>query len=36
MPNIDEPIMLLEAMKIKEIKADKNSMKEKLRLYNVT
>lgn len=35
MTNIDEPIRLLEAMKIEEIKADKKSMKEKLRLYNV-
>lgn len=34
--NIDEPIRLLEAMKIEEIKANTKSMKEKLRLYNVT
>ncbi len=33
---IDEPIRLLEAMKIGEIKADKRNMKEKLGLYNVT
>jgi hypothetical protein len=33
---LDEPIMLLEAMKIEEIKADSKSIKEKLRLYNVT
>lgn len=36
MANIDEPIRLLEAMKIEEIKANTKSMKEKLRLYNVT
>ncbi len=36
MTNIDEPIRLLDAMKIKEIKANTKSMKEKLRLYNVT
>ena len=35
MKEIDEPIRLLETMKIEEIKADKRSMKEKLRLYNV-
>lgn len=35
MANIDEPIRLLEAMKIKEIRADKKSIREKLRLYNV-
>lgn len=35
MTEIDEPIRLLEAMKIEEIKADKRSMREKLRLYNV-
>jgi hypothetical protein len=35
MANIDEPIRLLEAMKIEEIKANTKSMKEKLRLYNV-
>jgi hypothetical protein len=35
MTNIDEPIRLLEAMKIEEIKANTKSMKEKLRLYNV-
>ncbi|MGQ0771598.1 MAG: hypothetical protein ACT4NT_02330 [Nitrososphaerota archaeon] len=34
--NIDEPIRLLEAMRIEEIKANAKSMKEKLRLYNVT
>lgn len=33
---LGEPIRLLEAMKIEEIKADSKSMKEKLRLYNVT
>lgn len=36
MKAIDEPIKLLETMKIEEIKADKRSMKEKLKLYNVT
>lgn len=36
MTNIDEPIRLLEAMKIEEIKANAKVMKEKLRLYNVT
>lgn len=36
MTEIDEPIRLLQAMKIEEIKADKRNMKEKLRLYNVT
>lgn len=36
MKAIDEPIRLLETMKIEEIKADKRNMKEKLRLYNVT
>jgi len=36
MKEIDEPIRLLEAMKIEEIKANEKSMKEKLRLYNVT
>lgn len=36
MYNIDTPIMLLEAMKIKEIKANTKKIKEKLRLYNVT
>lgn len=36
MANIDEPIRLLEAMSIEEIKANTKSMKEKLRLYNVT
>ena len=35
MANIDEPVRLLEAMKIKEIRADKKGIKEKLRLYNV-
>lgn len=33
--NIDEPIRLLETLKIEEIKANTKSMKEKLRLYNV-
>lgn len=33
---IVEPIHLLEAMKIEEIKADQKSIKEKLKLYNVT
>lgn len=33
---IVEPIKLLEAMKIEEIKADQKSIKEKLKLYNVT
>jgi hypothetical protein len=36
MNNIDEPIRLLEAMKIEEIKANAKVMKEKLKLYNVT
>ena len=36
MTNIDEPIRLLEVMKIKENKVNAKSMKEKLRLYNVT
>ncbi|MGI0088304.1 MAG: hypothetical protein ACREBI_10185 [Nitrosotalea sp.] len=33
---IEEPIKLLEAMKIEEIKADQKNIKEKLKLYNVT
>ncbi|CDI05157.1 hypothetical protein NITUZ_140232 [Candidatus Nitrosotenuis uzonensis] len=36
MANVDESIRLLEAMKIEEVKANAKSMKEKLRLYNVT
>ena len=32
----DEPIRLLEAMKIEETKEDTKNIKEKLRLYNVT
>jgi hypothetical protein len=36
MTNIDEPIRLLEAMKIEEIKANAKVMKEKLKMYNVT
>lgn len=36
MKTIDEPIRLLEAMKIEEVKANTKSIKEKLRLYNVT
>lgn len=36
MKTIDESISLLEAMKVKEVKADNKSMKERLRLYNVT
>jgi hypothetical protein len=36
MANVDEPIRLLEVMKIEEIKANTKSMREKLRLYNVT
>ena len=36
MKMIEEPIRLLEAMKIEEIKVNQKSMKEKLRLYNVT
>ncbi|MGB9003868.1 MAG: hypothetical protein WCC52_08695 [Nitrosotalea sp.] len=36
MPRIKEPIRLLEAMKIKEVKANEKSIKEKLRLYNAT
>ncbi len=35
MKGVDEPIRLLEAMKIEEIKADQKSIKEKMRLYNV-
>ena len=35
MKAIDEPIRLLETMKIEEIKADRRSIKEKMRLYNV-
>ena len=33
---VDKPIRLLEAMKIKEVKANAKSIKEKLRLYNAT
>ena len=33
---VDEPIRLLEAMRTEEAKADAKSIKEKLRLYNVT
>ena len=36
METIDEPIRLLEAMRIEEVKANAKSIKEKLRLYNVT
>jgi len=36
MTEINEPIRLLEAMKIEEAKVNEKSMKEKLRLYNVT
>ncbi|QLH07169.1 hypothetical protein [Nitrosopumilus ureiphilus] len=36
MKTVDEPIRLLEAMKTEEIKANTKSIKEKLRLYNVT
>ncbi|MEX0656254.1 MAG: hypothetical protein WD154_01750 [Nitrosopumilaceae archaeon] len=36
MTEINNPIKLLEAMKIEEIKANEKSIKEKLRLYNVT
>ena len=36
MKTIDEPIRLLEAMRIEEVKANTKSIKEKLRLYNVT
>ena len=36
MKTIDEPIRLLEAMGIEEVKASTKSIKEKLRLYNVT
>ncbi|MGI0046763.1 MAG: hypothetical protein ACREBB_06195 [Nitrosotalea sp.] len=35
MAEIDNPIKLLEAMKIEEIKSDPKRMKEMLRLYNV-
>ena len=33
---LDEPIRLLEAMKIKEVKVNAKNIKEKLKLYNVT
>ncbi len=36
MNTVDEPIALLEAMRIEEVKADAKSIEEKLRLYNVT
>jgi hypothetical protein len=36
MKKINEPIKLLEAMRIEEIKVNTKSIKEKLRLYNVT
>ena len=36
MKTVDEPIRLLEAMRVEEVKADAKSIKEKLRLYNVT
>ena len=36
MKTVDEPIRLLEAMRIEEVKANTKSIKEKLRLYNVT
>lgn len=36
MKAVDEPIRLLEAMKIEEIKTDVKAIKEKLKLYNVT
>jgi hypothetical protein len=36
MKTINEPIKLLEAMRIEEVKANTKSIKEKLRLYNVT
>ena len=36
MKRVDEPIRLLEAMGTEEAKADAKSIKEKLRLYNVT
>ena len=36
MKTVDEPIRLLEAMRIKEVKANAKSIKEKLRLYDVT
>ena len=36
MKTADEPIRLLEAMRTKEVKADAKSIKEKLRLYNIT
>jgi len=35
MQNIEEPIKLLEAMKIEEFKINTKNLKEKLRLYNV-
>ena len=36
MKAVDEPIRLLEAMRIEEVKADAKGIKEKLRLYNAT
>ncbi len=36
MKTINEPIRLLEAMKVEEVKANEKSIKEKLRLYHVT
>lgn len=36
MTTIDEPIRLLEAMKIEEVKANAKRIRENLRLYNVT
>ena len=36
MKTVDEPIRLLEAMRIEEVKANAKSIKEKLRLYDVT
>lgn len=36
MKTVDEPIRLLEAMGIEEVKVNIKSIKEKLRLYNVT
>ncbi len=33
--SINEPIKLLETMKVNEIKADQKSIKEKMKIYNV-
>lgn len=36
MKTIDEPIMILESMKTKEVKADAKNIRERLSLYNAT